>query len=366
MEDTSNGKTNSNTEKLDEWLSNNAILVLFGVLGIAFLISVLITGAYILNFYSHPISDNSGNWGEFGDFLGGALNPVFGFLSVIAILAALVVQSRELKISSAELRNSAKALQAQNLAIEHQSFEQTFFAWLNNYHELLQSTTHVNNTNHSEIHGRITLYAWWGPERTSHLPYGFMQKKISDPGKYNQWTDSLRGNQAQRLHAAIQSISESNELTEFVLNAWENIYLSHEYQLDSLFRNLYRFLLWIHSHGQLSAAQKWLYISIVRGQLSWIEQVYLFYNGLTERGTKFKSLINTYALFDNLTFENDPVLEHIKTYSPLARSYEESAFDSLLARHKLGLPDSAEETMALAAAITNKAKECNKDSPTNS
>lgn len=345
---------NSNkAERLEKWLSDNAILVLFTVLGVAVLTSAVIIGAYFLNFHNQHISENAGNWGQLGDFFGGTLNPVFGFLSVIAILAALVVQSRELKISSAELRNSAKALQAQNLAIEHQSFEQTFFAWLNNYHELLQSTTSINPLDKTDLHGRTALFSWWGPEHTRSFPYNFVQKKFGLRQKeYSEWFHSLLGNEEQKIHAAIQSISEPKELTDFVMKAWDKTYLSHEYQLDSLFRNLYRFLLWIDSHGHLSHAQKWLYISIVRGQLSWIEQVYLFYNGLTERGSKFKSLINKYALFDNLTFENDPILEHVRHHTPVVIDYDESAFDSMVARHKLGLPDSAEETMSLAALIT--------------
>jgi len=77
--------------------------------------------------------------------------------------------------------------------------------------------------------------------------------------------------------------------------------------------------------------------------------VFLFYNGLTERGRKFRQLANKYALFDNLTFENDPVLEHVKRHQPAGAAYEAGAFDSVLARRAMGLPESAEEALTAAA-----------------
>lgn len=62
----------------------------------------------------------------------------------------------------------------------------------------------------------------------------------------------------------------------------------------------------------LGEREKWLYAGIVRSQLSWIEMVFLFYNGMTVRGEKFKSLIERYALFDNLTIESDELLVILK------------------------------------------------------
>jgi len=43
-------------------------------------VTVVIILSYILNFYDHPISENPENWGQFGDFMGGLLNP---FISII-------------------------------------------------------------------------------------------------------------------------------------------------------------------------------------------------------------------------------------------------------------------------------------------
>lgn len=187
---------------------------------------------------------------------------------------------------------------------------------------------------------------------TSGVPFTLVREQL-DPNHehtpYNDWFGSLPDNPGTRERAAVALVKA--RLTPAVIHVWEEAYLRNEFQLDSLFRNLYRLILWIDSQhdDQLTAAQKWLYVGIVRGRLSWIEQVFLFYNGLTERGEKFRRLANKYALFDNLTFENDPVLEHVRNNQPPGVAHEERAFSSLLARRAIGLPDTAEGTMALAA-----------------
>ncbi len=98
---------------------------------------VVVIGCYLYYFHAHPITPNAEPWGQFGDFLGGVLNPIFGFLSMFALLVALVLQTVELRASKEELKaareeqaKSAIALDSQNKAIQKQSFEQTFFSLL--------------------------------------------------------------------------------------------------------------------------------------------------------------------------------------------------------------------------------------------
>ena len=339
-----------NKEGIEKRLSDHALTVMVVILGVAVLALLVAVGVYFANFHGHPLAEAPDRWGQFGDFLGGALNPVFGFLSVLALLVALVLQNRELRLSTEELRNSSEALKGQNKAIEHQSFEQTFFAWLNNYHELLQSVT-TSTASQGQLSGRQALFFWWGPHITSGLVFKLGRREIEaqQPGTFDAWIQSQPNDKRIRLRAVLERIT--NVASDEIFRMWGDTYLDHEYQLDSLFRNLYRLVLWVDSQheSQLTKSQKWLYVGIIRGQLSWVEQVYLFYNGLTTRGAKFRQLVNKYALFDNLTFENDPVLEHVRRNQPTDAAYDESAFNSVLARRALGLPDTAEETMAIAA-----------------
>lgn len=119
---------------------------------------------------------------------------------------------------------------------------------------------------------------------------------------------------------------------------------------NDMTRTLYRLIIWIDSQDKdrLSPAQKWLYVSIVRAQLSWIELVYLFYNGHTKRGKNFRRMAEKYALFNNLNFATDPVIAIVKACPPDTVGYQPSAYDSKLARVAMGLPESSEQTLSMA------------------
>ncbi|MDD3467670.1 MAG: hypothetical protein PHE67_11020 [Campylobacterales bacterium] len=69
-------------------------------------------------------------WGQFGDYVGGTLNPILGLLSLIVLLLVYVQNKEELELTRQELKNSATALAEQSKTLEIQRFEQTFFSLL--------------------------------------------------------------------------------------------------------------------------------------------------------------------------------------------------------------------------------------------
>ena len=54
--------------------------------------------------FSGVISDQQAEWGQFGDFVGGVLNPVFGFFAFAAILYTLLLEREALRQQRAEAR----------------------------------------------------------------------------------------------------------------------------------------------------------------------------------------------------------------------------------------------------------------------
>lgn len=135
---------------LAEVLAENAERILLGVLAVAALAAIVVGGAYFTLFLGPPLSIEPAILGQAGDYFGGILNPVFGFLSVFALLVALVLQTRELKLSRESLKLSqeeqakaSSALAEQNRAIQRQSFEQTFFSMLSLLSQVLGSCTEV-------------------------------------------------------------------------------------------------------------------------------------------------------------------------------------------------------------------------------
>lgn len=73
---------------------------------------VLVWGLYLRQF-SGGLSDSQETWGQFGDFVGGTLNSVFGFLSFLILLRSLRLQARELEETRNELKAASKAQEKQ-------------------------------------------------------------------------------------------------------------------------------------------------------------------------------------------------------------------------------------------------------------
>ncbi len=82
--------------------------------------------------------------GQTGDFFGGMLNPIFGFLTFMGLLVTIILQRESLKLSKDELKHtreelkkSAEALDGQLKTLEKQRIENTFFSLLEQHNKML-------------------------------------------------------------------------------------------------------------------------------------------------------------------------------------------------------------------------------------
>ncbi|UML94871.1 hypothetical protein [Shewanella xiamenensis] len=93
---------------------------LFVVLGS---IAVLLLGVYFYHFwYKLDFKlGNQGDFGAFGDFLGGVLNPILGFATVLLLVLSLRVQAKELSLSRDELVKSSSAMVLQVSLLQKES-----------------------------------------------------------------------------------------------------------------------------------------------------------------------------------------------------------------------------------------------------
>jgi uncharacterized membrane protein len=74
--------------------------------------ALLLTGAVFLTYawnFNSGISSQNTDWGTFGDFIGGTLNPIFGFISVILLFYAVTLQRKELKDTKNALKSQSKS-----------------------------------------------------------------------------------------------------------------------------------------------------------------------------------------------------------------------------------------------------------------
>lgn len=88
-----------------------------------FLIPVVAAASYAIYFRGHEAGDPT-DWGTFGDFIGGISNPLLSFLTIVLLLYSLRLQARELKESTAAVKQSAAELNLTRRIYENQEILQ--------------------------------------------------------------------------------------------------------------------------------------------------------------------------------------------------------------------------------------------------
>lgn len=264
------------------------IIFAIGVLGVGAGITVLCT--YWQEF-GNSFSTDHARWSQFGDYIGGTLGSIFAFLALIALLLTLWLQNRELRISSEELKKSAKALKDQNESLVLQNFENRFFNMLTLHHQIVSGLDLRKN-------GKITASG----RDCLKVFYDRLQKEL----KSNFRWDSI-------------------DYKKQVIAGYEKFYRQHSHELGHYYRYIYRILKFINE-SQIS--EKRDYSGILRAQLSNPELALLFYNGITSRGNKLKPLAEKYALFENLeptqltNMEEDSKLYSIEAFGDQAQKFK--------------------------------------------
>jgi hypothetical protein len=93
----------------------------------------------LFNFDSYGFSVSKGDWGTFGDFVGGTLNPILSFLALMVLLRTFSMQREELDLQREELKDTKAILKEQSETQKRQQFESTFFELLKVHNQALES-----------------------------------------------------------------------------------------------------------------------------------------------------------------------------------------------------------------------------------
>lgn len=95
-----------------------------GIVVIALSILLIVFVVYFVNFYG-SLSSRQEDFGTFGDFVGGTLNPIFAFASFLALLYTIIVQLSQLKQNQEELQMTREELRLTRIesATQSKTFE---------------------------------------------------------------------------------------------------------------------------------------------------------------------------------------------------------------------------------------------------
>ena len=102
----------------ETWLNRNLSSLLTGIL-VAASVSILVVVAFYVSNFSLGLSPKADVWGQFGDYIGGTLNPILSFLALISLLVTLWVQSQSLDTARKQIAQQTEvaSLSAQITAI---------------------------------------------------------------------------------------------------------------------------------------------------------------------------------------------------------------------------------------------------------
>ncbi len=108
------------------------LLIIFSLIAI---FAVIILSVFFYGITQNPkFEDIIKIWADFGDFMGGTLNPILSALSLFGLLFTIYYQNKELEETRKELKESriaqqeqSESLKLQNEATKLQMFESTFF-----------------------------------------------------------------------------------------------------------------------------------------------------------------------------------------------------------------------------------------------
>lgn len=291
------------------------------------LIAILI---FILNFHDQNFSQKIEHWGQFGDFMGGVINPAIGLATVVLIIQTIKFQRKELQASIKELRSA-------NDSSFKTSFEQTLFSWLGNYREL------VNQISASEKIGRQALVSIY----ETHISANSVIQ-AHDDNMDPLSTEIYRQHFLDKDGQYIPGLIDERHLAEAVVTAesiYSQVYAMHRSELDAMFRTIFRLFKWIDDTQRLTPEEKWHYCALVRAQLSWCELAFLYYNCKVPNGSRLAPLANKYALFDNLDDDGDILIAFDKLDIKCGKKQNcllnTSALVSDDAKRNLGIPINA-------------------------
>lgn len=221
---------------------------------------VIPIGFYYYNFVSTGISQNTANWGAFGDFIGGVIGTIFNLIGVFLIYWTFKRQE-----SNSNL----------------QQFETTFFNMLTNQRDITKQLSSSKNFPKMD-----------GAEFLSYF--------------------------SENLKKDIESCPKEpfgiKEQQEFIQEIYDKTYLKQASVLGHYFRHLYHIVKYT---DESFIPNKKKYIDIIQSQMSDDELYCNFYNSISKYGKeKFLPLLSKYYFFENISSRNEIFDIHKNLFYP--------------------------------------------------
>lgn len=199
----------------------------------------------------------------------------------------LLLTRQELSLQRDALEAQRREMVVQNATLLRQQFENTFFELMRSHADVLDRIAATDATGDkmgAEAIGSLYAYV-----------HGFY----------------LNGTREGSLPSSVEG----------AVAAYDHVYLEYESVLGPYFRSLYQLIKYVDDqhNGLPTHDERRRFVNFVRARLASNELLFLFYNGLTDRGSGMRPLIERYAFLKHLPVERLIDENHLNEYSQRAR-----------------------------------------------
>lgn len=323
------------------------IISIFSLFIVYFLIKVFIdisidkNGSWIGPQFSKLSTVESGDWGTFGDFIGGILNPIFALFAFYWLTYSVRLQIKELRDTKKELEKSANAqletaTHQKTIADLEESNVKTQKEILSLQKKTLQMQIESAQAQQQQIAIQNFENLFFELLKTKNDSLDDIEYKKQN---YNLHDDPTDITELKSVDAIKQHIIDfKNDPRGDWLKYYEEKMLDYT---GSYFRICYQIVKLINKSDILQAniptsedknivysAEQKKYFDIFRATLTKHEIEAFFFNCLNRYGNKkFKKLIEKYGLFEPLPIDHDRLNEKNHRLTRYAYQYESIVFE---------------------------------------
>lgn len=258
---------------------------------IAGLLAVFMLISYVLTFSALPLSESPGAWGEFGDYIGGVLNPVISLFTLMVAISLWSLQKKELKAT-------------QNALVKQASL-QTFFSLLAQHRELVNSVQ-LNADKHEWLPNGVGLFK---PLYEGRSAFSAVVSALTprDLGDIEERIIAELSNDFEFTTA-----SEDSFKSQLLFACWyegnpcgllglEKQYFptALEMSFGHIFRSIFQILKFAYQADGLCASERHDLVNYLRAQMSEDEFVLFALSSLTKIGQKSRGISIAFNFFEN-------------------------------------------------------------------
>ncbi len=255
-------KNFDDSEKARWW----PLLTIFGVI-LLWILTII-----VLPMFFPDISER----GQFGDSFG-AINALFSGLAFAGAIWAILMKKKELALQR-KFEKTLGEIKEQKETHQKRSFESSFFQLLDKHNEIVNSM-------------QIQDKACSGREC-----FGYMLRE------FRNTYDRYKGAEEKFWAGMAKNPDEARQLMRGWANdKYEQLFDQYRPYVGHYFQHLYNVVKFVDQNDFPEDYEtKKFYTNVIRAQLSSNELGLLFYDGLSDRGAKFKVLVEKYALFEDI------------------------------------------------------------------